>query len=436
MRELANSFGRGVGDFVSSVIFVHGTSVRYQAYAESFAIFRDHILRLHPETHVLPCAWGDVLGSPSLDDLSLIPASRRGEWTGRSPTAKDAALDASARRMVLDLDPMHELTQLELLWRERSREQRPLLEPDTAEARCRALLPTVSADPQLRILLDEVGLSDGFAQALASVAGSELMRRCVAGVRNASGPDWGIFADYLAEAVIAEAFRLTQPPSPGQYSVESRNALADRIVDLLQGRQLGLRDFTTAIGRGTLTTAGHGVAAAGGKLVQHWRGPFSAAIQPFVGDIFRYLAFGEPLRRFIASQTRGARPPVVLVGHSLGGIACLDLLTREPDLPVAHLVTVGSQGAQLYRMGALPGMPDDQTLPADFPRWTNVYSRHDLLSYLAEPVFGHSQVTDVEISGAQTMPAAHGDYFNRPALYELLASSRDAGVDPVAPSAQ
>ena len=338
--------------------------------------------------------------------------------------------------MVLDLDPLHELTQLELLWRERSKEQRPLLEPDTAEARCRALRPTVSADPELRILLDEIGIAEGFAQALASVAESELVQRCVAGVRNASGPDWGIFADYLAEAVIAEAFRVTRPPSPRQYSVESRNALAGRMVDLLQGRQLGLREFATAIGRGALTAAGHGATAAGGKVVQYWRGPFSTAIQPFVGDIFRYLAFGEPLRRFIANQILSARPPVVLVGHSLGGIACLDLLAREPGLPVAHLVTIGSQGSQLYRMGALPGLPDEQTLPAGFPCWTNVYSRHDLLSYLAGQVFGHSQVTDVEISGAQTMPAAHSDYFNRPALYELLASSHDAGVEPVAPGAQ
>jgi len=338
--------------------------------------------------------------------------------------------------MVLDLDPLHELTQLELLWRERSKEQRPLLQPDTAQARYRALLPTVSADLELRNLLDEADITEGFMQALALIAESELAQRCAAGVRNASGPDWGVFAEYLAEAVIAEAFRVTQPPSPLQYSVEARSALARRMVDLLQGRQLGLREFATAIGRGTLAAAGHGAAAAGGKVVQHWRGPFSAAIQPFVGDIFRYLAFGEPLRRFIASQVLSARPPVVLVGHSLGGIACLDLLSREPGLPVAHLITIGSQAAQLYRMGALPGLPDDQTLPVGFPRWTNVYSRHDLLSYLAGPVFGDLHVTDVEISGAQTMPAAHSDYFNRPALYKLLASSLDAGVEPVAPGAQ
>jgi hypothetical protein len=425
-----------MGDVVSSVIFVHGTSVRYPAYAGSFATFRDHVLRLRPATQILPCAWGDVLGSPPLDDLSLIPAIGRSEWMGKSQTVEDRAEYASARRMVLDLDPLHELTQLELLWRERSKEQRPLLKIDTAEARYRALLPTVSANYELQILLDEVGIADGFIQALASVAESELVRRCVDGIRNATGPDWGIFADYLAEAIIAEAFRVTQPASPRQYSAESRNALADRIVGLFQGRQLGLREFATALGRGTLAAAGHSAAAAGGKMVQHWRGPFSSAIQPFVGDIFRYLAFGEPLRQFIANQVLSARPPVILVGHSLGGIACLDLLAMEPGLPVAHLVTIGSQGSQLYRMGALPGLPDEQMLPVGFPRWTNIYSRHDLLSYLSRPVFGDQNVTDVEIPGAQVMPAAHSDYFNRPALYELLASFLDAGYEPVTLGAQ
>ena len=322
--------------------------------------------------------------------------------------------------MVLDIDPLHEVTQLELLWRERSGENHPLLRRDAAAVRLDELALTMAADRQLLGLLDEAGVTDEFGTVLESMASSELVRQCSRGVKNVNGPDWATFADCFAEAVIAETFRIMQPPSPRQYSPEFRDALAARMLDLLHGRHLGLW--------GIGATVGLGATAAAGKVVQHWRGPFSTAAQPFVGDIFRYLAFGEPLRQFIANTVRQAGPPVTLVGHSLGGIACLDLLALNPGLPVARLVTVGSQGSQLYRMGALPGLRDNAVLPAGFPRWTNVYSRYDLLSYLAAPVFGPGGVSDVEISGVKAMPAAHSAYFEQDALYELVVSSLDPEI--------
>jgi hypothetical protein len=395
-----------------SVVFVHGTSVRYDGYAKTFAVLQHRLSDRRPDLQLVPCAWGNLLGSPPLDDLSLVPSNR---WDGAGaaePAGEPEAHLTQARQMVLDLEPFHELRALALLWSERSTPGN-LFWGQSAVSRFQAAVQAMSTDPDLCETLRAAGVAVAFAEVLSAIASSDVVQDCLAGIRDVDGPDWAQFADCFTHAVLAETFRVAAPPSPQQFSLEFRNALAVRMLDLLRARQLGLP-------RKIAGRAGGLLVGGLGKLVQHWRGPFSMSVQPFVGDIFRYLAFGEALRRYIADTVTRARPPVVLVGHSLGGIACLDLLARQPQVPVAHLVTVGSQGSQLYRMGALPGLPDGAALPADFPAWTNVYSPHDLLSYLAAPLFGRHVVTDVEIRGARMMPAAHSSYFEQDAFYRLL----------------
>jgi hypothetical protein len=50
------------------------------------------------------------------------------------------------------------------------------------------------------------------------------------------------------------------------------------------------------------------------------------------------------------------------------------------------------------------------------------------LSYLAAPVFGSDKVSDVEISGTHTMPAAHSTYFEQDAFYDVLVAVHDGEV--------
>ena len=78
-------------------------------------------------------------------------------------------------------------------------------------------------------------------------------------------------------------------------------------------------------------------------------GPFS----DFTRDVLWYLAHGEFIRGEIAPAARAAvgNEPLVVLGHSLGGIAAVDLLsdpqTMNGDwrLSIDLLVTVGSPGA-------------------------------------------------------------------------------------------
>ena len=86
-----------------------------------------------------------------------------------------------------------------------------------------------------------------------------------------------------------------------------------------------------------------------------------------------YLARGDAIRDFIAARIEAVPGPVLLVAHSLGGIACVDLLARK-DLPkVKLLVTVGSQAYFLYEINALPSRKWGEKLPCHFPSWLNIY---------------------------------------------------------------
>jgi hypothetical protein len=109
----------------------------------------------------------------------------------------------------------------------------------------------------------------------------------------------------------------------------------------------------------------------------------------------------------------------------------VDLLVEQPDLPVAKLITVGSQAPLLYEMGALPSLQPPATLPAGFPDWVNVYDPRDLLAFVGRPVFG-GKVTDTAVDSRQPFPYAHSAYWSLDAFTDLLAAELPG--DPVPPA--
>ncbi|VVE87389.1 esterase/lipase family protein [Pandoraea bronchicola] len=60
---------------------------------------------------------------------------------------------------------------------------------------------------------------------------------------------------------------------------------------------------------------------------------------PLFGDIDGYASHIANAARALAERTR---LPVVIVGHSMGGLAARACLQRYPTLPVAHTITLGS----------------------------------------------------------------------------------------------
>jgi hypothetical protein len=219
----------------------------------------------------------------------------------------------------------------------------------------------------------------------------------------------------LARALIAELHvRAVQAGRPGP-SRSLREALVDRMMSDWHQQVYGLGTFLANLFKRAVT-----------PLVRHYRAGLSAGAALPVGDILLYQSRGEEIRQFIREKIEKAQPPVNIVAHSLGGIACFDLLALRNPPKVAHLVTAGSQAPLLFELGALfslkpsPLQQPPYDLPNGFPPWLNFYDRDDFLSYLGERLF--KGVRDEEFHSGQPFPDSHSAYFGDEEFWKTVAT--------------
>ena len=111
----------------------------------------------------------------------------------------------------------------------------------------------------------------------------------------------------------------------------------------------------------------------------------------------------------------------MLLTHSLGGIAAVDLLAAQSLPSVRLLVTVGSQAPFLYEIGALWSLAHSDPLPAHVPAWLNIYDPRDLLSYVGAPLFP-GRIEDVEVNNRQPFPQSHSAYWANPKVWDAIVS--------------
>lgn len=164
----------------------------------------------------------------------------------------------------------------------------------------------------------------------------------------------------------------------------------------------------------------------------------------FVGDVFEYLhkrgdatAPGPIVIEVLeaidaAANQRSADDPLILIGHSLGGVILYDILTHfivemRPDWEADALVTVGSQVGLFEEMKRFhvsapeTGIKNNRTIKASAPAakvWINIYDDVDVFSFQAEPIF--DKVEDFRFSSRTGVLSAHSAYFLRPTLYRRL----------------
>jgi alpha-beta hydrolase superfamily lysophospholipase len=86
------------------------------------------------------------------------------------------------------------------------------------------------------------------------------------------------------------------------------------------------------------------------------------------GDIILYQVRGEQIRRFICDCIGGLDQEVAVLGHSLGGIAAVDVLVQNDFKDrVKALITVGSQAPFFYEINGLASLPFGKKLRIIFP---------------------------------------------------------------------
>ncbi|MFD5092774.1 hypothetical protein ACFWMR_19390 [Amycolatopsis thailandensis] len=394
---------------MTTVIFVHGTGVREKGYADSFRLMRGKAVQHWPGVTVLPCFWGDVLGVPLDAAAATVPEydmSRGGDLTA------DEWRDD--RWVLLEADPLYELRLLTVAHAGNGEVELPGSQV-SAEDRLSAYLKWSDGLASLGGLLEQYGVdAEVFTGAVQAVFGSVAARDAIGLAAGSDSEDE--LREALARAVTAATLVAADGGAAGSFPVDAigRDTIVATVLDGLHGADLGI-----GIGQTLLKVSASLVLRMGlSQAVERRRGMIMDRVTPFGGDVLRYLAHGDPLRRFIAETVRSVTGPVVVVAHSLGGIASLDVFRlglAQADL----LVTVGSQGSYLCSLGALPSAPSGIVGDVAMPPWVNVFDSRDLLSYLAVPVFGEV-VEDVEVRSGAPFPRAHSAYFALDGFYTTL----------------
>jgi len=377
----------------STLLFVHGTGVRSESFSESLEQIRSKVAEFQLPCKVEACLWGDVLGI-DFDGLSLP----------EEPVRSDAEEALALRWEYLKIDPVFDLR----LWCTPSTEpvQVRLGEVNSAvstweDTISRYVRPEVEK-VELSTLLQRNRIERFFLPAWEKVVGSDLPETAFAG----AGEDGPAVSRVFAEAVAAQMMHDAAAADP-PFSLPP--LIAGKIVTVMlfdwQQARLGLKDLLHQI-----------FGAATKTIVRPLRARASKAIAPAIGDILNYVAVGQDIRTLIRKKIELLSGDVFLMAHSLGGIACFELMVEartceKPELAnVRGLITVGSQAPLLYEFGALKTLPKGTELPAAFPAWLNIYDENDLLSYRADRLFPAASA-DKQVDSMLPPFEAHSGYW-------------------------
>lgn len=391
---------------MTTLVFVHGTGVRRTSFDATLTVVRDGVRRHVPDLDVVPCFWGEPLGAV---------LSRNGASIPQTSTVRGVD-ELDDTWILLELDPLYELRLLAASERPAGDREQPVDRVPPGR-RLRDAVLVLPGDPAVVEALHGTAMAGTFADAAAEVLGSV---ETAAALASAAPSD--VVGRAVAYAVVARAITLADERSQGTVPVtgDQRDAVVEAMTAALG---------VDVRGRGgNVLDSGLRLADALGLVgwVDRRRTLLTAAASPAAGDVMVYLARGAAIRSHVAATVRAVADDVVLLAHSLGGVACVDLLVDDVPDNVRGLITVGSQAGYLHELGALPSLEPAELLPDTFPvPWINVFDTRDYLAFLAEPVFGE-RVRDVRVDNRMPFPRSHSAYFVNPQLYAVIGGVRAA----------
>lgn len=399
---------------MTTVIFVHGTGVRERRYLEQFQLLRARMTeRGWSEVQMMPCLWGEGLGATLGAGGASVP-----DAPDIAPLDEESAAAMQwpvTRWTILAADPVHELRLLAVQYASNTRRTATVPGSLPYAGRLQQAAESLAERPDLEGPLSRAGLTRYFAPSVTDVLAEEDTR--LAMTRADAQTDSAELCGALARAFVAESGRRYEAEGgwPPLISGRTRDTLVEAVQVELGSLDLGLSERLLKFG-------GRLALRLGASTAVERRHSFISEKHALAGDVLQYLSRGEQIREFVKATILRASDDVVLVAHSLGGIACLDLLIGERIESVRTLLTVGSQGPLLYELGSLPSLPFGASLPEWVPRWVNVYDPRDLLAYVgSSPKLFGDRVEDVRVDNEVPLQDAHSAYFDNEEFYDVLA---------------
>lgn len=423
-RRESSAASSGVGS-LTTLLFIHGTGVR-ERRCEQFAEEIQAALRasaLDPQIELRSCYWGE-LGARPRDAMSSVP--RPGKAVPVSAYHDDAI---ELWRLLYDVP----LAEFETLTAGGITQAEDELD-DFAGRRdwqwVRIRLEELGSDASIAAALadwfdDGTTAFNDFVEAAFSIANAPVVETRLRPERSLGGAAAAMVARaVVAEFLLSRRLRLSGDDAgtdvlglePPQLDAERRDALVELVVCYLD-----LQDLSA------ISWMASAAAKQAARITSPWlrrhRVEVTDGLGPMAGDIMLYQARGEQIRDLLHRTVLDCRPPIVLLGHSLGGVIAVDSLVEcaETAAKVPVVLTAGSQAPYLYEINALSSLPFGERIPAHFPdRWVNFWSPQDLLSFLAESVFARRggcdagrHIEDVRVDCREPFHWSHSAYFKR-----------------------
>lgn len=181
---------------------------------------------------------------------------------------------------------------------------------------------------------------------------------------------------------------------------------------------------------------------ASSKLLGWTREPLNENLGRFFGDVFIYFdGRGDAtdpgpipqriLQDIDAAAGQAGNEPLIIIGHSLGGVITFDLLSHyRKNLEVDLFVSVGSQVAhfeeiKLYHSSDNSiGLGAKAPTPDNIKHWINIFDVVDVFSYACDDVFDRVDV-DAEYDTKTYVVKSHSEYFKQARFYERLRARID-----------
>lgn len=393
-------------------VFVHGTGVRQRGIDASVAAIEEGLAKVGIAATVTAPPWGPKLGVRN----QLIDATLPSVSTRAATDAPSAEEETVAMWAILGEDPLAELRIAGLGAQGEAAaggvvvgEQRPDQIIVTAMDAMASRLPDLS---YAGISSDDAQTSIGNVRASAEVGEAAMA---------AGDPLDSSLTEAVARAVVADLIsRHRTDPIGTEPVLVLSGAVRDRLVDDMAKALIGdgTRSFAPVdwVKKRFVRFANQKAS----DFVVGRRHSIMSMANATVGDILFYQQRGEVIRSYVAEQMAGLEGPVVAVGHSLGGIVLVDLLSGPEAPQVDLLVTAGSQSPLFYAIDSLAHLrPGGSGEP--FRPWLNIYNPNDILSFRATGVFdGQADIWDVGTDPGVPFPESHSAYWHDDHTYQAI----------------